>query len=241
MSLPHRMNRAPILMYFSMVGIVDAAHAGVLAVLLAGGDDRVVGAHNLQIVVLAGDAHLEAQVIGADEEHVHSRHRGDGVGLCDRVLSLQHHHEQCLLVDDRGRLCARVGAKAELRHRTAQRAMAHRRVLAVVDELARLLGVIHVREHDAHRSGIQQTRRQVMLVSGHAHERCHLGVVTRHGNLRRRVDAHRVVLHVDEGEVESTRGQGAPDVDSARLAERHAERQLAGGQTLPDLVRDRGH
>jgi hypothetical protein len=98
-----------------------------------------------------------------------------------------------------------------------------------------------VREHDAHHAGIEESRGQVVLIARHPHERRDAGVVACHGDLRRRVDAHRVVLHVDEGEVESTRGQDAPDVDGARLAERHAERQLAGGQTLPDLVRDRGH
>src|SRR6266536_6514818 len=43
--------------------VVDAAHARVLAVLPAGGDDRVVGAHDLEVIVLAGDPHLERQVV----------------------------------------------------------------------------------------------------------------------------------------------------------------------------------
>ena len=108
--------------------------------------------------------------------------------------------------------------------------MAHRRVLAVVHEPARVLRGVDVGEHDAHGARVEESRGEVVLVAGHADERRHARVVAGHGDLGGHVDAHRVVLHVDEGEVVAARGEHAPDVHRARLPESEAERELPRGQ-----------
>jgi len=66
------------------LGGVHAAHAGELAVLAAGGDYFLVGVGDFRVVEFAGDAALEAEVVGADEEGVDAGDGGDGVGCCQR-------------------------------------------------------------------------------------------------------------------------------------------------------------
>src|SRR5207245_1420805 len=58
--------------------VVDAAHTRVLAVSLAGGDDRLVGVHDPRVVVLAGNADVQREGVRADQQHVHPRHRRAG-------------------------------------------------------------------------------------------------------------------------------------------------------------------
>ena len=47
-----------------------------------------------RVVHLSGDSHLDAEVVGADEQHVHAVHGGDGVGRVQAGLGLDHgdHH-----------------------------------------------------------------------------------------------------------------------------------------------------
>ncbi len=66
------------------LGGVHASHAGEFAVLAAGGDYFLVGVGDFGVVEFAGDAALEAEVVGADEEGVDAGDGGDGVGCCQR-------------------------------------------------------------------------------------------------------------------------------------------------------------
>src|SRR5262249_27157509 len=62
-------------------------------------------------------------------------------------------------------LGAWVGAEAELGHRTAERAVAHRRGVSGVGGVAGPLGAIPRRGHAAHPTRLEQARGEVMLVS----------------------------------------------------------------------------
>src|ERR1700722_2403125 len=49
---------------------IDPAHARRLVVPAARGDDALIGAGDLGVIELAGNAHLHGEIVGADEQHV---------------------------------------------------------------------------------------------------------------------------------------------------------------------------
>ena len=119
--------------------------------------------------------------------------------------------------------------------------MADRRVFAVADHARRDLGRVDVRHHDALRAGIERAGRVEMLESRHPHHRRDPGILGGDADLRREVDRHRVVLHVDEQEIVAGGLHDLGDVDRARLAQPDPERQLAGLQAFLGVIADRDH
>ena len=62
---------------------IDATHAGPFVVLMAGGDHRLVGTGDLGMAELTGNTHLSGEVVGADQQGVDARNRGDRLGIGD--------------------------------------------------------------------------------------------------------------------------------------------------------------
>jgi hypothetical protein len=88
-------------------------------------------------------------------------------------------------------------------------------------------GGVDVRHHHAQCAVVERARAVVMLVAGHAHQGRDAGGDRGHGDLAGSIDAHRVVLGVDEQPVEAAGAGDGGDVDRARLAQPHAEGEPA--------------
>jgi hypothetical protein len=221
--------------------IVAAAHAGMLAVPAAGIDHHAVRLLDARIRELPGDAELGAEIVGADEQHVDARHRGDRIGLRDRLRRFQHQHDERLGIGHRRRFAHRHAAIGELRQRAHHRAVAERRVLAVGHRALRLVDAVDVRHHDALRARVEQPRRMEVLLARHAHDRRDADRERGHRDLRRAVDVHRVVLHVDEQPVVAAGPADGGDVHGAREAQAHAEGEPALGKLAPGVIRIDAH
>jgi hypothetical protein len=105
--------------------------------------------------------------------------------------------------------------------------VAHRGIFAIGDRTLGFFHGIDVRDHDALCTGIQYPRGVVMLLPGHAHDRRDPHRQRGHRDLRRGVEVHRAVLHVDEKPVVTTSLADHRDVDRPGEAQPHADRELA--------------
>src|SRR5688572_12705256 len=128
---------------------VHAAHAGELAVLAAGGDYFLVGLGDAGVVELAGDAHLEAEVVGADEEGVDAGGGGDLVAVGDAGGGFDHYHHQRLLVHHARDIADGHGLVADLGEAAAHGALADGREAAGVGDALSFLFGFDVRDDDA--------------------------------------------------------------------------------------------
>src|SRR5258708_10089284 len=108
-------------------GGVHAAHAGEFAVVAAGGDYFLVGVGDFRVVEFAGDAALEAEVVGADEQGVDAGDGGDGVGVLDALRRFDHDDDQGFFVDDARGVADGHGGEAELLQAAAHGPLADRR------------------------------------------------------------------------------------------------------------------
>jgi len=77
----------------------------------------------------------------------------------------------------------------------------------------------------------------VMFLAGHAHDGRDADRQRGHRDLGRSVDIHRVVFHVDEQPVVAARFADRRDIDGAREAQPHADRNFSGGELLLGVVR----
>ena len=130
------------------------------------------------------DAHFGAQIVGADQQNIDPRHRGDLGRVLDRGRGFEHDHRQVRGVERRRRLAARRRAQPVMRPDPAHRAVPDRRVFEPVDDLARLGGVIDMRHHDAEHAVVERPRRDRVFAVGHPRDRGDAGVERRRRDLR---------------------------------------------------------
>ena len=209
--------------------------------LAAGADHLLVGLGDARVVELPRDGHLEAQIVGADEQRIDALHRGDLLALRDALRRFDHHHHQRLLVDDARGLGDRDRREAELRQRAAHRALADRGVAAGIGAAARLRGVVDVREHDALGAVVQHPRGVPVLHAGDAHHRRDADRERSGRDLRRGVGVERAVLAVDEQPVEAGGLGDGGDADGARLGDAQADGEFPGAQLAQGVVRYGAH
>ena len=119
--------------------------------------------------------------------------------------------------------------------------MADRGIAAVADHAERDLGRVDVGHDDPLRARVEHARGVEMLEARHPHDRRDARVLGRDAELRREVDRHRAVLHVDEQEIVARGLHQLADLDRARQAQAYAERQLARLQALLGKIADADH
>jgi hypothetical protein len=151
----------------------DAADAKVLAVCLAGFRRRFIGSAQLRAFEFAGNAQGGAEIIGADQQHIDSRHSGDGIGIDDTFRCFQHGNENscgvALLVDV-GKWCCVVALQ---RPGATDRALTQRRKPAGAHECFGLGARADARADNAEGAHVEQARRILEPVAGDAHQRRH--------------------------------------------------------------------
>jgi len=135
----------------------------------------------------------------------------------------------------------RDAAIGELRQRAHRRAVRDRRVLAVGDRALRFLGGVHVRHADALRARIENARGVMVLLARHAHDRREPDGQARRRDLRRGVEIHGAVLHVDKDPVEAASLDDGRDVGGARQAQAHADRDFAFREPALCVIRKNIH
>ena len=70
------------------------ADADMFAVAAAGGDRRRISLAHARMFVLAGEAPIGEQIVGADQHHVDAVDGNDLVGIGERFVAFELHHEQ---------------------------------------------------------------------------------------------------------------------------------------------------
>src|SRR5688500_17060786 len=145
-------------MPLEQLGRVHAAHAGELAVLAAGGDYFLVGLGDAGVVELAGDAHLEAEVVGADAGGVDAGGGGDLVAVRDAGGGFDHHYHQRLFVHHSRDVADGHGLVADLGEAAAHGALADGRQAAGVGDALSFLFGFHVRNHDSLGAVVEDAR-----------------------------------------------------------------------------------
>ena len=132
--------------------------------------DAVERVGEVGMVELLRDAQAEAQVVGADEQHVGAVDRrdlargGDPLGRLDLEDGEQP-------VVGAGAICGEVGAEARGADRRGDAADPRRRVAHGRNRRGRLLRRLHVRHHDAVGPRVQRALEARRLVPGDPHHR----------------------------------------------------------------------
>ena len=152
--------------------------------------------------------------------------------LSDRGGRLQHDDDQVRGVERGRHLVDLDGAVVVMRHAGEDAAVSLRRIAQPVGDLARLVGGVDMRHHDAERAVVEQPRGERILALGHPHDRRDAGVERRDRELRGGLDRHRAVLEIEKQPVEARRLHRLGDLDRAGGAHPEAERDLAARQPL---------
>ena len=224
-----------------LADIANAAHAAVLAVGARRLDDEIERGRDLRIVELAGLAHVDGEIVGADVQHVDALDLGDRLDVLHALDRLDHADDEGRRIQLRHGLGQRHRAQIELREIGADRTAPDRRELAQLDGAARFGGRIDVGKDDAGDAVVEQHRDIGIVDAAHAHQRRHADGQGDIGDLRDRLDIEDRVLHVDEEEVVAGRLGDPRDLARARQPHAHAERGIAGLQTGFNGIDELGH
>ena len=135
----------------------------MLAVLLRGRDGALIGVAHLRVLVVARDAHVGGQIVGAEQRHVDAIDRENLLRAIDRLGGLELHDHHRGVVDRRVELARRHGAVLQLRQHAGKAALALRRIFRGAHDLARLRGGAHVRRDDAERAAVEHALDQLDL------------------------------------------------------------------------------
>ena len=142
------------------------------------------------------------------------------------------------MIDRFGHFGDGMAREVDLRQRTGDGTVPHRRVSAVAHHLSGNLRGVHVGHDHALGPAVEDSTRVEMLKTGHVHDGRNTRVLRGHADLHCGIQRHRAVLHVDEQPVVAAGLHDLADVDAARLAQPDTERELAGEQTLLGNVSD---
>ena len=108
--------------------------------------------------VLAGEAPVGEQVVGADHHHVDAVDRDDLVGLGHRFVAFELHHQERRGVERGIGLGGRETAIMQVRQRPRGRALAERREFRRFDVIAGFGGRADMRRDDAERAAVEHPR-----------------------------------------------------------------------------------
>jgi hypothetical protein len=206
----------------------------VSAVPAARRDGTRIGVAHLGIFVIARNAHVGGEIIGADQHHVDAFDRCYFVGAVHsfRAFELHDHHRG--IVERLVSLRRRRIAILEMRQRGREAAFSERRIFRGAHDLARLARRAHVRHDHAQRAAVEHTADDVEL--RHAGERRDPGIQRGKAYLAGRLQRQAGMLKVDIERVEA-RGLGETrDLTAAREAHRHGGRDFAAREPLLDAV-----
>ncbi len=186
------------------------------------------------MIVLARQAVVGEQIVGADQHHIDAFDRHDLVGVLDRLAALELHDHHGCGIDSRIGLGRRKGAILQMREVAGVGAVAERRILRSLDVLARFGGRLHMRRDDAERAGIENALH--VADAGHADEWRDADFERGDTDLAHAFQRKARMLHVHIEAVEA-RGFGDPrDLDAADEPHRHRGHDLVAGELFLHMV-----
>jgi hypothetical protein len=147
---------------------------------------------------LAGNAHLEREVVAADQERIDALDAGNGVGILNSQRRLDHGDDQELGIERPLCLRRRRRPIAEAGVGPTGAAMSQRTETKGLNQAPRRVRRVDVRHDDAEGAVVERARALIKCIRTDAHDRHHPHGRGRHGDLGDFRRGNGAVLGVDE-------------------------------------------
>ncbi len=214
----------------------EPAHAAMLAVLAADGDGPRIGFAHARIVVGAGGAPVDEEVVDADQYHVDAVDRDDLLDVRERRRALELHDDHGGVVERRTGFGCRERAVVQVRQAADVRALAQRREFCRPHHGLCGFRRVHMGRDHAERAAFQHARDVIGRIGGDPHERRDAGFERRDADLAAGLEREARMLKIDIEAVETRGRRDACDLAPAHQPHRHRRDHLVARELLLDVV-----